>query len=207
MGIIKEYFYNIECDSCKKLASDSWEFSTDTINNVLEGSNFIKYNNKYYCSNCYKEVNGEIEVKEHVKLYSIIIPKEIKDKFLNGEILHVVRDNVPKWEQRINAIREGKAELVVRYWEGQPYKGTLTDICRLGSEISIQSFKFTDSKVAKNILVDNKKVLIEDFANDEGRTVTEWKYAMRKFHTKEPLAIINFTAFKYGDKKYIRKES
>jgi Zn finger protein HypA/HybF involved in hydrogenase expression len=64
--IVKEYFYNIECDCCKELVSEDWWSDKQSIREAAFEADFMKMaNNKMYCPTC-RSINsdGNIATKD-----------------------------------------------------------------------------------------------------------------------------------------------
>ena len=54
MGLIKEYFYNIECDVCGELADmESWHTHPDAARLYLGENGFKELGGKHYCGCCW----------------------------------------------------------------------------------------------------------------------------------------------------------
>ena len=54
MSIIKEYFYNIECDVCGECADVTcWHTDPDTAKLYLDENGFKELGGKHYCGDCW----------------------------------------------------------------------------------------------------------------------------------------------------------
>lgn len=52
--LIKEYFYNIECDCCKTLADDSlWHTDPEGVEEIADQSLWRTLGGKHYCPECW----------------------------------------------------------------------------------------------------------------------------------------------------------
>ena len=55
MSVVKEYFYNIECDVCGCLYSkESWEASPEYFSGEPENDEWLKLGGKDYCPDCWE---------------------------------------------------------------------------------------------------------------------------------------------------------
>ena len=54
MSIVKECFYNVECDRCGKLANEElWKDDEAFAKEEAVDSGFIEVDGKHYCPDCY----------------------------------------------------------------------------------------------------------------------------------------------------------
>ena len=54
MSIVKEYFYNVKCDRCGKLANEElWGNDVAFAKEDADESGFIEVDGKHYCPDCY----------------------------------------------------------------------------------------------------------------------------------------------------------
>ena len=54
MSIIKEYFYNVKCDRCGKLANEElWKCDEQSAKVDADESSFVELGGKHYCPDCY----------------------------------------------------------------------------------------------------------------------------------------------------------
>lgn len=69
MSIIKEYFYNVQCDRCGKLANEElWKSDEQYAKEEAEESSFVEIGGKHYCSDCYTiDDDDRIVIKEESK--------------------------------------------------------------------------------------------------------------------------------------------
>ena len=79
MSVVKEYFYNIECDVCGCLYSkESWEASPEYFSGETENDEWLKLGGKDYCPDCWEyDENGDIVTADE-KLWDIKTRKEVK---------------------------------------------------------------------------------------------------------------------------------
>lgn len=69
MSIVKEYFYNIQCDRCGKLANEElWRNDVGFAKEDADESEFIEVEGKHYCPDCYTiDDEDNIVIKEDAK--------------------------------------------------------------------------------------------------------------------------------------------
>ena len=79
MSVVKEYFYNIECDVCGCLCDDElWNKNSRGIKEIADESGWIKLGGKDYCPDCWEyDENGDIVTADE-KLWDIKTRKEVK---------------------------------------------------------------------------------------------------------------------------------
>lgn len=54
MSVVKEYFYNVQCDRCGKLANEEyWRSDADFAKEEAQESSFVEVSGKHYCPECY----------------------------------------------------------------------------------------------------------------------------------------------------------
>ena len=117
--------------------------------------------------------------------------------------LHTIRANYLLWEKRIKEVREGKAILSLRQWTDKPYRSKTVEITRLGASdgVGIQILEFDkdrDGMVSWNFFdIDGKYPLLEDVAHNDGLTLEDWKAWFKDYDFTKPMAVIQFTKFRY----------
>lgn len=53
--IVKEYFYNLQCDRCCNLCDDEmWHIDESTVKAIAEESGWREIDGKHYCPDCYE---------------------------------------------------------------------------------------------------------------------------------------------------------
>lgn len=108
--------------------------------------------------------------------------------------IHTVRSNYELWEKRAKQINSGKAILSIRYWSDMPYRSKQTEVCRL-ERIGLEKLEDPTNFVYAEI--DGKMVNWDEIAKNDGLSFEdfcEWF----KVRTKKPMAIIQFTDFRYS---------
>lgn len=139
-------------------------------------------------------------------------PTDFAEKFRKTK-LHTIRANYPLWCKRFEQIDNGEACLSVRQWTGLPYRSKQLEIARLTKDdgISLQRLDFTTDRDG-NVLALFKisdaiqhlgKIHLPTFptytnlANNDGLSLADWREWFKGYDLTKPLAIIQFTKFKY----------
>ena len=53
--IVKEFFYNVECDCCKRLANEElWRVDEEGAKEDAQENDFLVLGGKCYCPDCYQ---------------------------------------------------------------------------------------------------------------------------------------------------------
>lgn len=111
------------------------------------------------------------------------------------EKIHSLRHNYELWRKRAKEINEGKAILSIRYWDGKPYRSKQVEICRL-ERIGVEKLEDPTNLVFATI--GEKMINWGEIAKNDGLSFEdfcEWF----KIRTKQPMAVIHFTNFRYCD--------
>lgn len=120
---------------------------------------------------------------------------------VNAPKLHTIRTNYERWEKRIKAIQEGKAELSIRQWKGRPYeKGNVQiEIARLSKNDGVGIQKLQWDQVLGWFIDDvDSDVTTAELAKNDGLCFDDWKAWFKDMDFSKPLPIIHFTKFRYG---------
>ena len=116
---------------------------------------------------------------------------KIKEKVKN----HTIRPNYEKWKEKIEEVKSGKAELVLKQWEGRPYHSTPNKLSIYDDKDDVDVSKLT--KTADGFFVnDTIKVEPEDLAKNDGLSLQDFEDWFKVFPT-EPMAILHFNSFRY----------
>ena len=116
---------------------------------------------------------------------------KIKDK----DKVHTIRPNYEKWKEKIEEVKSGKAELVLKQWEGRPYHSTPNKLFIFDEKNDVEVSKLT--KTADGFFVnDTKKVEPEDLAKNDGLSFDDF-CDWFKTRNNKPMAIIHFTTKLY----------
>ena len=125
--------------------------------------------------------------------------------------IHTIRKNYNLWESRINKVKEGKAQLSLRYWSGKPYHSKQIEMFRLTKEhnVGIQ-YIWLYRPPAQNSGLDGAIDTIslapwefhgiEQLAKNDGLSVADfidWFFPKGKSDVLFTGGIIHFTDFRY----------
>ena len=136
-------------------------------------------------------------------------PTGFKDKFLaaigKAEFgwlkLHTIRANYELWKKRFDEIDAGKACLCIRQWSGKPYRSKQVEIAVLTKEdgIGLQMLSFgrvfgCDLPAIDGII---GKTVYKEIANNDGLSFLDWQAWFAGYDKAKPLAIIQFSKFRY----------
>lgn len=123
------------------------------------------------------------------------------DTFAKYRKLHTIRANYDFWAKRFEKIAAGEACLSIRQWVGKPYgKGsTQREIARLTREdgIGIQKLTIIGCATIHPKYVDGHSVTCKTLANNDGLDEADWCNWFERYDLTEPLAVIQFTKFRY----------
>lgn len=133
-------------------------------------------------------------------------PTNFREKFLNGEKIHTIRGNYPLWEKRLNEVREGRAILSIRQWEGKPYNSKQIEIAKLTkvSCCGVQLISLHKPNVDQIYWQINERKVKESFveiAKNDGLDIEDFRrWFIPKKDAKDFYfegAIIHFIPFRY----------
>ncbi len=120
---------------------------------------------------------------------------EFEAKIKDKDKVHTIRPNYEKWKEKIEEVKSGKAELVLKQWEGRPYHSTPNKLSIYDDKDDVDVSKLT--KTADGFFVnDTKKVEPEDLAKNDGLSLQDFEDWFKVFPT-EPMAILHFNSFRY----------
>ena len=115
--------------------------------------------------------------------------------------LHTIRANYDLWFKRIAEVQAGEAELVLREWEGKPYRSKTREIMRLTAEdgVGIQKLQIFAKHYLLKVFIDGKRKssAICTLPINDGLRPLDWIDWFRDYDLSKPLAIIHFTSFRY----------
>ena len=124
---------------------------------------------------------------------------EFEAKIKDKEKVHTIRPNYEKWKEKIEEVKSGKAELVLKQWEGRPYHSTPNKLFIFDAKDDVEVSKLT--KTADGFFVnDTKKVEPEDLAKNDGLSLQDFEDWFKVFPT-EPMGIIHFNSFRYENNR------
>jgi len=121
--------------------------------------------------------------------------------------IHTLRKNYDLWAERFKKIDAGEAVLELYEWTGKPYKSTTRTLCQLGRDdgIGLQKIQIERTghlgRLIPIILKGNKIRSIDGMSllENDGLNVKDfidW-FELKPGEITEPLAIIQFTKFRY----------
>lgn len=115
--------------------------------------------------------------------------------------VHTIRANYNFWRRRFEKIADGRACLSIREWVGKPYgKGsTQREIVRLTREdgIGLQKLTIAGCRMTHPMFVDGHSVSAKQLAANDGLSEIDWRNWFWNYDLTEPLAVIQFTKFRY----------
>lgn len=115
--------------------------------------------------------------------------------------LHTIRANYEFWKKRFEKIAAGEAVLSIRQWVGKPYgkDSTQREIARLTREdgIGLQKLTVIGCATIHPKYVDGHSVTCKTLANNDGLDEADWRNWFESYDLTEPMAVIQFTKFRY----------
>lgn len=119
-------------------------------------------------------------------------PTNFKEKILEGEKIHTIRQNYALWEKRVKKINEGKAVLSLREWEDKPRKSKQVEILQI-TRIGLQKIMFKSG-----LYVDDRENVyrVEYLSKKDGLTIEDFNKWFNGC-PEDLMAIIHFTDFRY----------
>ena len=79
MSVVKEYFYNIECDVCGCLYDqESWRASPEYFSGEPENDDWLKLGGKDYCPDCWEYDEDDNIITGDLKRWNSKTLEEIK---------------------------------------------------------------------------------------------------------------------------------
>jgi len=139
---------------------------------------------------------GEYNETVFIEEFGCLLPK-----------FHTLRANFPLWEKRIEEVNAGRARLSIRYWSGVPYKSIQVEFASL-TECGIQKVMFAHqpgyASVAFPFIIPSKhedpqyrNVAIHELSKNDALSINDFKAWFKGYDLSKPLAIIQFTTFRY----------
>ena len=116
---------------------------------------------------------------------------------------HTIRANYTLWAKRIEEVQRGLAIISLRQWSGKPYRSKTLEITRLdySDNVGIQKLMFDkdrDGMVSLNFFnIDGRYADIRDLAHNDGLTFDDWKAWFKDYDLTKPMAVIQFTKYRY----------
>lgn len=116
--------------------------------------------------------------------------------------LHTIRANYPLWEKRMKEVQEGRAVIELFYWSDKPYRSKQIVFATLDKDSGCGVQKLTscsDLFGMAQCRIDNSTQA--DFrgmlSKNDGLSLEDFKAWFKNYDLSEPLAIIQFTKFRY----------
>ena len=122
---------------------------------------------------------------------------------LNMPKFHTIRANYPLWKRRIDEVNAGEAVLVLYEWQGKPYRSKTLEILRFDKDSGIDVQKvvigFQDDIVSVEIVENHKSnyYSVSKLAENDGLSLEDFRAWFKGYDRSKPMAIIQFTNFKY----------
>lgn len=120
-----------------------------------------------------------------------------------GGKFHTIRANYELWRKRFDEIMRGEAILSVRQWTGKPYRSKQRLIRNFTKDdgIGIQRLDFENGDIYQ-VNVDGKKFeptdeTLRNIAINDGLSYDDWREWFKGYDLTKPLAIIQFTKYRY----------
>jgi hypothetical protein len=117
-------------------------------------------------------------------------------KIKQGIKIHTIRENYELWEKRIGEVREGRAVLSLRQWEGLPRRSPQKEIRCLTARDNIGIQKII---CRGGWEIDGNTISKEELAAHDGLAVKDFTAWFGRIEPFTPLALIHFTGFRYPE--------
>ena len=76
--IIKEYFYNVQCDCCGEIANETWWNSESDAKYEANEADYRELGGKHYCPKCYSYDDNDNVITKDGKKFDDETYEEIK---------------------------------------------------------------------------------------------------------------------------------
>ena len=129
------------------------------------------------------------------------LPTDFEAKIKSKEKVHTIRANYELWKKKIDEVKSGKAELVLKQWSGLPYRTKQEKLFIYDKDDNIDVSKLTFSEEKGFVINDEVFVSAEVLAKNDGLSIQDFQDWFKVFPT-EPMAIIHFTGFRYVGCKF-----
>ena len=125
--------------------------------------------------------------------------------YLNDENIkkfHTCRKNYELWAKRIKEVQEGKAILSLRYWSDKPYRSKQIEFAVLDKDsgVGVQKLLFGINDLLYPIAGEGiwlRGLNLENLAKNDGLSIDDFKDWFKNYDLSKPMAIIQFTEFRY----------
>ena len=129
------------------------------------------------------------------------LPTDFEMKIKSKDKVHAIRANYELWKKKINEVKSGKAELVLKQWSGLPYRTKQEKIFIYDKDDEIGVSKLTFSEKDGFKINDEVFVPAEILAKNDGLSIEDFQDWFKVFPT-EPMAIIHLSGFRYTADKF-----
>lgn len=112
-----------------------------------------------------------------------------------------------EWKRKIDEVNRGEAILSVRMWSGSAYNrlhdgSHPVEIAQFDKDsgIEVQELKFLNSNISDAVVmssIENPHIKSEMLSKNDGLSLPDFKAWFRKADLSKPIAIIQFTKFRY----------
>lgn len=130
-----------------------------------------------------------------------IVPAEENLRLNHAFKKHTIREDLPKWKHIFEEIARGEACLSIREWSGRPRQSAAIEIKRLTANdgISLQELRFMPDRSGEGyyVTIDGKQISVDKIADNDGLSLAEWSAWFKDVDKSQPLAVIQFTRFRY----------
>lgn len=126
---------------------------------------------------------------------------------LRGQKKHTIRGNYELWRKRFEKIKEGKALLSLRQWEGKPYNSKQIELIKLDNTngIGLEKLTFSERVMSPFTCIKKKNgsifkpdfSTIEELSKNDGLYIDDFQEWFKGYDLSKEMAIIHFTDFRY----------
>lgn len=122
------------------------------------------------------------------------------EKPFYGTKIHTIRANYPLWEKRMKEVQAGRAVIELFYWSGKPYNSPQVVFAKLDKDSGIgvqkiDSFMWQYAYVKSTDKIE--LIEIETLSKNDGLSLDDFKAWFKGYDLSQPMAIIQFTKFRY----------
>ncbi len=127
----------------------------------------------------------------------------LQGRGVKGGKFHTIRANYEYWRGIFDEILRGEAILSVRQWSGRPYRSKMIKIIDFTKDdgIGLQRLDFENGDIFQ-VNIDGQKFApteetLRNIAANDGLSYEEWREWFKDYDLSHPLAIIQFTQYRY----------
>lgn len=119
---------------------------------------------------------------------------------LRGHKKHTIRGNYELWRKRFDKIKEGKAILSVRCWEGKPRNSKQIELLQFDNTKGIGIEKIVFDDYLYTCLINDKRFEFnsEMIAENDGLNSMDFEEWFKGFDMSKEAVIIHFGPFRYN---------